>query len=59
MSNSVHLVSLGFTTDLFPIGTHMCYIYNDDQERHKLISKFIESGLQGREKVGLLNCIQS
>lgn len=52
MSGTEHLISLGFTTELFPAGTHMCYLYNDDQERHGLISKFVESGLQGHEKVG-------
>lgn len=52
MSNTDRLISLGFTTELFPAGAHMCYIYNDDQERHELISRFVESGLQAHEKVG-------
>ena len=52
MSASERLISMGFTTEVFPAGTHMCYIYNDEQERRQVISKFIESGLQGREKVG-------
>jgi len=30
----------------------MCYIYNDDQERQNLIAKYLDSGLQGHEKVG-------
>src|ERR1035437_9350100 len=52
MSSCERLVSLGFTAEAFPAGTHMCYIYNDEQERRQVISKFIESGLQGQEKVG-------
>ena len=32
----------------------MCYIFNDDEERHQLIAKFIESGLLGHEKVTYL-----
>lgn len=52
MSNPERLISLGFTAEPFPAGTHMCYIYNDDQERHELISSFVESGLQGHEKIG-------
>lgn len=52
MRAAKHLVSLGFTAEQFPAGTHMCYIYNDDQERQKLVSKFVASGLQGHEKVG-------
>ncbi len=46
MSEPGRLTSRGFTAELFPAGTHMCYIYNDDRERLELISKFVESGLQ-------------
>lgn len=44
-------VSMGFTRELYPAGTHMCLIYSDDPERLKLISKFLESGLSAGEKV--------
>jgi hypothetical protein len=43
---------MGFTSELFPAGTHMCYIFNDDDERHQLIAKYIESGLRDNEEVG-------
>ena len=52
MSDSERVISLGFTAEGFPAGTHMCYIYNDDIERRDVVSKFVESGLQGRDKVG-------
>ncbi len=52
MGDSGRVISLGFTAERFPAGTHMCYIYNDDTERRDVISKFVESGLRGREKVG-------
>jgi hypothetical protein len=42
---------LGFTSENFPQGTHMCYIYSDDEERESIISKFIKSGLDTNEKV--------
>jgi len=29
----------------------MCYIYNDDNERRDFVSKYVESGLAGHEKV--------
>lgn len=45
------LVSLGFTVERFPAGTHMCYIFNDDTERLELISKFVESGVRANESV--------
>jgi len=44
-------VSMGFTAEQFPAGTHMCYIYNDDKERKELIARFLESGLNSHEKV--------
>ena len=52
MSDSERVISLGFTAERFPAGTHMCYIYNDDNERRGVVSRYVESGLRGREKVG-------
>ena len=46
MSDPGRLSSLGSTAELFPAGTHMRYIYNDERERLEPISKFVESGLQ-------------
>jgi hypothetical protein len=44
-------MSLGFTHEAFPAGTHMCYIYNDNEERREAINKFIASGLLEGEEV--------
>lgn len=52
MSTTRPMISFGFTSETFPSGTHMCYIFNDDDERHQLIAKYLESGLKGHEKVG-------
>lgn len=38
-------VNMGFTDETFPDGTHMCFIYSDETERRKVISKFVQSGL--------------
>jgi hypothetical protein len=43
---------MGFTGEPFPEGTHMCYIYNNDEERKGIIRRFLESGLESRELVG-------
>jgi hypothetical protein len=43
-------VDMGFTGETFPPGIHMCYIYNDEAQRKKVISKFLESGLLSGEK---------
>lgn len=45
------MVSLGFTAELFPPGTHMCYLYNDEAERLEVMSGFVRSGLEASEKV--------
>ena len=44
-------VSMGFSDQKFPAGTHMCLIYDDDEERRKLIAKYLDAGLREREKV--------
>ncbi len=43
-------VQMGFTGETFPPGIHMCYIYNDEIQRKKVISQFLESGLLSGEK---------
>lgn len=45
-------ISLGFGSELFPQGTHICYIYSDEEERKEVIARFVESGLMGGELVG-------
>ncbi|MES0337548.1 MAG: MEDS domain-containing protein [Candidatus Magnetobacterium sp. LHC-1] len=51
MATSDYKVNYGFTKETFPLGTHICYVYNDDGERRKVMRKFVESGLLAREKV--------
>ena len=47
-----HQTSLGFTPELYPQGVHMCYLYNDEEERKRVISAYLRSGLEQRESVG-------
>lgn len=44
-------VEMGFTRQTFPPGTHMCLLYSDEAERRRIIGKFLESGILGKEKV--------
>jgi len=44
-------VDLGFTEQRFAAGTHICLIYDDDQERRALMSDFVRSGLACAEQV--------
>lgn len=43
---------MGFTRENFPQGTHMCLIYSDEEERSRVITQFLESGLKTGNKVG-------
>ncbi|ATX79568.1 MEDS: MEthanogen/methylotroph, DcmR Sensory domain [Mariprofundus aestuarium] len=45
-------VNLGFTSEGFPAGTHMCLIYSSEEERREVVSQFLDSGLTGGEQVG-------
>ncbi len=44
-------VPMGFTKETFSPGMHMCYIYNDEEERKRIIFRFLESGLLNGENV--------
>ena len=48
-SNS-QMVSLGFTSNEVPIGTHICQIFTDDDERNDALLKFLVSGLINKER---------
>jgi hypothetical protein len=47
-------VSLGFTPDLYPEGTHICYLYDDEEEHKRFMSAFVSSGIEDREGVTYL-----
>jgi hypothetical protein len=42
-------ISLGFTSEQFEPGVHICQIFNDDEERHDALINYIVSGLQAGE----------
>lgn len=43
-------VSLGFTDEKVPVGTHMCLVFTKDEERVDSLLKFFLSGLQAGER---------
>jgi hypothetical protein len=43
------MVDLGFTLERFPAGTHICQIYNDEDERNDALLRFLSSGLRAGE----------
>jgi len=54
MCQASHEVSFGFTEQKFPAGMHICYLYNNENERQHTIAQFIQSGLLAGEMVGYL-----
>ena len=51
MDQTLRQIKMGFTNEAFPPGTHMCLIYDKDDERRKLIAKFLDAGVREGEKV--------
>ncbi len=50
MPHNHHTSSLGFTSQQFPPGVHICQIFSSDDERQESLLKFILSGLQAKER---------
>jgi hypothetical protein len=42
---------VGFTNESFPGSCHVCLIYDDDQERQRIVSRFLAAGLGRGELV--------
>lgn len=51
MDHSNPEISLGFTPGLYPQGTHICYLYNNEEERKNIVLAYLRSGLEQRESV--------
>lgn len=45
-------ISLGFTHKHFDKGAHIFFLFIDELERRRIVSKYIESGLLNNEKIG-------
>ncbi len=50
METKQKTISLGFTSQEFEPGIHICQIFNSDEERHESLVNFIVSGLKTGEK---------
>jgi hypothetical protein len=47
-------VSVGFSEDLVPAGTHICYLFSDDDERQDMLARYFAAGRSARERMLLL-----
>ena len=48
-------ISLGFTKRAFPAGTHMCFVYDSEEDRHRVMAPYLAAGLEGGERVAYLS----
>lgn len=46
------IIDMGFTAEPFPANTHMCYIFNDEDERREVVARYTNSGITHEELVG-------
>src|SRR5690242_11258649 len=44
-------ISLGFMEKTFSAGSHICYIFNDDEERLALVNQFLRAGRAAKERL--------
>ena len=51
MNQPAPLISLGFTAERFPAGVHICQIFSDDDERQDALLAYLQSGLEGGERI--------
>jgi hypothetical protein len=49
MTEPARHVCLGFTDEAYPPGTHICYLYNGDEERRQILPLYAREALAGHE----------
>jgi hypothetical protein len=54
MSYAFREISVGFSDDRVPAGTHICYLFGDDAERQDVLARFFAAGRSARERMLLL-----
>jgi hypothetical protein len=51
MAERRRTISLGFCAERLLEGQHICYIFNDEQERRRVMSQFFQAGLRDGDKM--------
>ena len=49
MTDAHRHICLGFTEERYPEGTHICYLYNSDEERRRILPLFARQALRENE----------
>lgn len=55
METDVREISLGFTQRTFPEGTHMCFVYDSEDDRRRVMAPYLAAGLEAGERVAYLS----
>jgi len=50
-SDGGRTISLGFSDEELPDGQHVCYLYNDDRERMRVMSRYLAGGLAAGDRL--------
>jgi hypothetical protein len=51
VNNQQHEVDLGFTQEVFPECHHLCLIFDNEEQRRRIVSEYLAAGLKRRELV--------
>jgi hypothetical protein len=51
MTHAQKEVSIGCSEGRFLSGTHICYLFGDDEERLEMIARFLDAGRRGHERM--------
>lgn len=51
MNDQGQAVDMGFTQEVFPDCHHLCLIYDDEQQRRKIVSEYLAAGLKRGELI--------
>ncbi len=54
MAYETREISVGFSEDRVPAGTHICYLFGDDDERHDVLARYFAAGRRAHERMLLL-----
>ncbi|WP_168709976.1 MEDS domain-containing protein [Massilia sp. Mn16-1_5] len=59
MAEARRHICLGFTEERYPEGTHICYLYNSDEERRRILPLFARHALLENEAFGYLADVET
>jgi len=59
MAQARRHICLGFTDEPYPEGTHICYLYNDEEERRRILPLFARHALLEHESFDYLADVPS